>query len=100
MNISVKLGTLINEQGLELIFGPEGYADIAITVAEVNRPSLQIDGFFDYFDPRRIQILGKVEYTYLEQMNPVDRASRFDQLFSTQIPALVVTSELPISPSF
>ena len=98
MNISVKLGTLINEQGLELIYGPEGYADIAITVAEVNRPSLQIAGFFDYFDPRRIQILGKVEYTYLEQMNPVERANRFDQLFSQQIPALVVTSELTIFP--
>ncbi|MBE7021929.1 MAG: HPr(Ser) kinase/phosphatase [Ruminococcaceae bacterium] len=98
MNIFVKLGTLIEEQGLELLHGPEGYQDIAITVAEVNRPSLQIAGFFDYFDPRRIQILGKVEYTYLEKMEASERTKRFDELFKRGIPALVVTSDLPIFP--
>ena len=73
MNISVNLGTLIEEQSLELIFGADNYADLPISIAEVNRPSLQLAGFFDYFDPKRIQILGKVEYTYLEIISSEER---------------------------
>jgi len=98
MNIFVKLGTIIEEQGLELVYGPEGYKDIDLTVAEVNRPSLPIAGFFDCFDPRRVQILGKVEHTYLEQLSAEERLERFNELFSRKIPALVITSELPAFP--
>ncbi|MBR6728930.1 MAG: HPr(Ser) kinase/phosphatase [Clostridia bacterium] len=98
MNIFVKLGTIIDEQGLELIYGADGYKDIALTVAEVNRPSLQIAGFFDYFDPRRIQVMGKVEYTYLEKLTSEERLLRLSQLCAQKIPALVVTSDLPIFP--
>jgi len=98
MNIFVNLGTIIEEQGLELVYGPEGYKDIDLTVAEVNRPSLPIAGFFDCFDPRRVQILGKVEHTYLEQLSAEERLERFNELFSRKIPALVITSELPAFP--
>lgn len=98
MNIFVKLDTLINEQSLELVHGAENYADTPITVAEINRPSLQLAGFFDYFDNRRIQILGKVEYTYLEKLSSEERKKRLACLFEKQIPALVVTRDLPIYP--
>lgn len=98
MNIFVKLGTLIDEQGLELVHGAENYADIPISVAEINRPSLQLAGFFDYFDNRRIQILGKVEYTYLEKLTAEERRERLACLFEKKIPALVVTRNLPIYP--
>ncbi len=40
-----------------------------ITNTDVNRPGLQMVGFFDYFDNSRIQIMGKVEFTYLEQFH-------------------------------
>ncbi len=98
MNISVNLGTLIEEQSLELIFGADNYADLPISIAEVNRPSLQLAGFFDYFDPKRIQILGKVEYTYLENISSEKRMQSLERLLEKGIPALVVTSELPIFP--
>lgn len=98
MNIFVKLGTLVEEQGLELIYGAENYMDIPITIAEINRPSLQLAGFFDYFDPQRIQILGKVEYTYLEQLSCEERRKCLDALFEKKIPALVITRELPVFP--
>ena len=98
MNIFVKLGTLIEEQGLVLNYGAENYADIPITIAEINRPSLQLAGFFDYFDPKRIQILGKVEYTYLEKLSAEERKRRIAGLLSKKIPALVVTSDLEIFP--
>ncbi len=98
MDVSVKLGTLIEEQSLELIHGSEGYMDLPITIAEVNRPSLQLAGYFDYFDPKRIQILGKVEYTYLEKLDSSERTKRISALLETKIPALVVTRNLPIFP--
>ncbi len=98
MNILVKLGTIIAEHKLEIVYAPDGYEDIPITVADVNRPSLQIAGFFDYFDPARIQILGKVEHTYLEQMSSQDRTEKLEKLFEQPIPALIITREMEVFP--
>ena len=98
MNISVKLGTIIAEHNLEIIYAPDGYEDIPITVAEVNRPSLQIAGFFDYFDSNRIQILGKVEHTYLEKLDSQERLNRLEQLFIHPIPVLIITRDMDVFP--
>ncbi|MBE7035427.1 MAG: HPr(Ser) kinase/phosphatase [Ruminococcaceae bacterium] len=98
MSVTVKLGAIIEEQSLEVIYGPENYAEVPITIAEINRPSLQLAGFFDYFDPRRIQILGQVEYTYLENLTPAERTKRLSCLFETKLPAVIVTRDLPIYP--
>ncbi len=92
----MKLGKLIEEQKLELIHGSENYYDIPVTIAEVNRPSLQLAGYFDYFDPRRIQVLGKVEYTYLEKFSSAERKKRLMALLETKLTALIVTRNLPI----
>ncbi len=62
-----------------------------IVSADVNRPGLQIIGFFHYFDPERIQIIGKVEITYLEKMTPKQREQSMEVLFSKGIPAAVIT---------
>lgn len=63
---------------------------------DVNRPGLQFHNFYDYFDPRRIQVIGKAEATYLESL-PADRRRRcFDELFLYDIPALVVCRGLPL----
>ncbi|MBR5157320.1 MAG: HPr(Ser) kinase/phosphatase [Clostridia bacterium] len=98
MTTSVKLGTIIAEHNLEIIYAPNGYEDIPITVAEVNRPSLQIAGFFDYFDSNRIQILGKVEHTYLEKLDSDERLKRLEQLFVHPIPALIITRDMDVFP--
>ena len=57
----VSLGDLIHEFNFEVVYGPEGFEKTEITKDDVNRPGLQLAGFFDYFDPNRIQIMGKVE---------------------------------------
>ena len=49
---SVTLGQLITEFQFELIYGPEGFEKIEITTDDVNRPGLQLAGFFDYFEPQ------------------------------------------------
>ena len=41
---------------------------VKITQTEVNRPALQLAGYFDYFDSSRIQIIGHVEHTYMQKI--------------------------------
>lgn len=91
---SVPLGKLIKEFNLEVLRPSEGYEDRPIRTEDVNRPGLQLIGFFDYFDPTRIQVLGKVENTYLEGMTTEERTASFDKLMAQDIPALVITREM------
>ena len=57
---------------------------------EINRPALQLAGFFDYFDSDRLQIIGLVEYTYLEQVEANVRRDRLQKLFAHRIPCIVL----------
>ena len=67
---SVKLGKLIEDFELDVLRGAEGYREVLIQREDVNRPGLQLVGFFDYFDAKRMQLLGRVESTYLAQLSP------------------------------
>lgn len=86
---SVLLGTIIDQFHLEVLYGPEGYRERRITIEDVNRPGLQLTGFFDYFDRERMQMIGLVEISYLEGLDSGERERRFDQLFSYQTPAVI-----------
>ena len=78
----IKLGTIIDIFHLDVLYGPEGYRDRSITIEDVNRPGLQLTGFFDYFDRERMQLLGLVEISYLEGISAEKRSAVFDTLFS------------------
>lgn len=88
---SVKLSTLVEEFGLDVLRKGKGYDKCLIRTEDVNRPGLQLIGFFDYFDPMRLQVLGKVESTFLEGMSPEERRKSFEQLLAQDIPALILT---------
>lgn len=63
--------------------------DIEVTHTDVNRPALQLAGFFDYFDNERIQAIGKVEYSYLNEMSSDIRKKIMEKMFKFKIPCLV-----------
>ena len=65
--------------------------EIFITQAEINRPALQLAGFFEHFSNNRIQIIGNVEYLYLQEIRKDDAAEGiiFERLLSAGIPCLV-----------
>ena len=88
---SVKLGELIKQFKLEVLRGAEGYEDQPIRTEDVNRPGLQLTGFFDYFDPHRLQVIGKVEDTYLSGLTSDQRRESFEQLLCQDIPALIIS---------
>lgn len=91
---SIRLGTIIDSFGLEVLYGPEGYREQEITTEDVNRSGMQLTGFFDYFDENRIQMIGLVETSYLEGLTSRERRHRFDQLLSYQVPALILARNL------
>ncbi len=63
-----------------------------IITTEVNRPALQLAGYFDHFDAERLQIIGYVEYTYLEHLTEEQKLPVYTQLLSCNIPCLVYTT--------
>ena len=95
---SVTLGQLITEFQFELIYGPEGFEKIEITTDDVNRPGLRLAGFFDYFEPQRLQIMGKAENAYVEQFDEEKRTDIFEKLCATGIPAVIVTRNIEVFP--
>ena len=86
---SISLGTIIDTFNLEVLYGPEGYRDQQITIEDVNRPGLQLAGFFDYFDETRLQVVGLVETAYLQRLTRGERRVSFNDLFNYNIPAVI-----------
>lgn len=95
---TVSLGHIIEEFKLEVLRSAPGYEDAPISEEDVSRPGLQLAGFFDYFDARRLQVIGLVENTYLSGLSSQDREAIFDKLLSYPIPALIVARGLDIFP--
>ena len=100
MQTYVKLSSIVEEYSLKPIVTPEGCGDIEISVADVNRPSLQLAGFYEYFDAARIQIIGMVEYTYLESLSSEDRYSAIERLVKEPVPAIIITRNMVPFPEF
>ncbi|MCU6763262.1 HPr kinase/phosphorylase [uncultured Roseburia sp.] len=60
-----------------------------ITLPDINRPALQMTGFFEHFEQERLQIIGTVEYTYLEHLEPKRRHEIYHQFLSYDVPCVV-----------
>lgn len=95
----ITLSKIIEEFKLETVFLPQSAENIIISSPEVNRPGLQMAGFFDVFDSQRVQILGKTELTYIHQLDEKISAARLEQLFALKPPVVVVTRSLEIPPA-
>ena len=86
---TTSLKFISEEFKLEMLYQSSDFEKIQITVEDVNRPALQLAGFFAHFEPQRIQVIGLVEDTYLSDLNSEQRAVAFDRLFSYRPPALI-----------
>lgn len=93
---SVPLSTLVKEFHLELAYASADYESIRLTVEDVARPGLQLAGYFDHFEPMRLQIMGNVEISYIDKKPPEERAVIYDRLFSYKPPALLIARNLHV----
>ena len=97
---TVELSKIIKEFSLEKIYLPDDPEKILIHLTDVNRPGLQLAGFFDHFEPQRIQIIGKVEHKYLEFLDDEQRRASIMGFLETKPVAVVFSSSLEIFPEF
>lgn len=97
-NFTVPLKKIIKEFGLEVIFMPENKQDVQIQSTDVNRPGLNLTGFFEYFDSKRIEIMGRMEYAYLENLTEGQRRQRIFDMFELKFPCIVITRGMEIFP--
>lgn len=96
MGVSIKLGRtysvplsqIISEMSLETLFMPSDPDLILVTSTQVNRPGVELAGFFDFYDDSRILVAGNTEFAYLSSLS--DRRWVLDELFSHKTPAFVV----------
>ena len=95
---SVPLTTLVKEFHLEIVYAATDYEKISLTVVDVARPGLQLAGYYDHFEPMRLQVMGNVEISYLKKMTEAERAMAFDRLFSYKFPALLIARGLQPDP--
>ena len=98
MKGGVKLPELVEQLGLAVVNKGKDYESALVGIRDVNRPGLQLVGFFDYFDERRLQVIGMAETKMLESMSIEQRTESFSHLFEYDIPALVVSRDLDIYP--
>lgn len=91
---SVKLAQVVEKMKLQNLTPDIDISGIKITQPDINRPALQIAGYFEHFEATRLQIIGFVEYTYMEGMSVKKKREVYEKLLSFKIPAVVFCREL------
>jgi len=86
---SIRVSEIIAKMELENLTPEIDVEKIKVTEPDVNRPALQLTGFYEYFDSHRVQVIGQVEDTYLKTLDTETKAERYNQLLSCNIPCLV-----------
>ena len=93
---TVELTKLVDKMKLVNLTPEIDIAPILLNQPEVNRPALQLAGFFDYFNYDRVQIIGNVEHAYMEKMEKDHGTGIMRKLMSHKIPCIVFCRNLPV----
>ncbi|MGN0370370.1 MAG: HPr(Ser) kinase/phosphatase [Butyrivibrio sp.] len=85
----LKVEKIIEKMELKVLTPDIDITDKTVSVPDINRPALQLTGFFDHFDSERVQIIGHVEAAYMETMDKLTRKERYNQLLSYNVPCII-----------
>ena len=96
----IALTRIIDKMKLENLTPEIDVKKKKITLAEINRPALQLTGFFENFDASRLQIIGYVEYSYMEHLSEEQKKESYEKLLEHDIPCIVFCRELAPDPLF
>ena len=94
MTVTVKM--LVDKLKLKVVYGNEKLLSKPITTADISRPGLEMTGYFDYYSPERLQLVGMKEWSYLKTMTDNNRYSVFANMFKAETPAVIVARGLEI----
>ena len=93
-----KLPELVAEFNMEVLNKAPNFNIQTVTISDVNRPALQLVGFYEYFEPIRLQILGKAEMVFLQGMTTERRRKVLEDLLRCEIPALIIARNMEVPP--
>ena len=92
MKTEVKLAKLAEALKLQNLTQEIDMEKIELTTKDINRPALQLAGYYEHFSSERVQIIGYVEYSYIMQMEREERQERFEKFISSGIPCVIFTT--------
>ncbi len=95
---TVKLSKVIEKMKLEIRTPDVDISKIKITQPDINRPAIQLTGYFEHFEESRIQIIGFVEYSYMASLDKKRRKKVYEDVLTYNIPAIVYCRELEPDP--
>lgn len=98
--MGVKLQNVVEKMNLKNLTPDVDMKKREVKVPDINRPALQLAGFFDHFESERVQIIGYVEYTYLETLSEEHKMKIYDTLLSYAIPCFIFSRNLQPEPAF
>ena len=96
MAYTVELTKFIDKMNLELLTPDVNVNETLVSQTDVNRPALQLAGFFDYFDSNRIQVIGQVEYTYMLKMEKDHGVAMMEKIMESKVPCIVFCRNLEV----
>lgn len=91
---SVPLSEIVDRLGLDKVYVSENYEDTRISSMEINRPGLELTGYFEFFDNKRIQILGNTEFSYLGRFGSEAQRMVIESIFSFGPPAVIICRQI------
>ncbi|MGM9521352.1 MAG: HPr(Ser) kinase/phosphatase [Oscillospiraceae bacterium] len=94
------LKDLVEEVGLQIVNRSTDFDKKLITTQVINRPGLQLTGFYEHFTTNRIQIIGINENAYLQNFTTEIRQQKFDDLMKSGIPALIIAHDVEMMPEY
>ena len=100
MGQGIRLSEIAEKMELKNLSPTVDLRDKIITVPDVNRPALQLTGFFEHFACERVQIIGYVEYTYLQTLEPERKKYIYEKMVSYPIPCIIFSKDLEPEPEF
>ena len=94
MGQGVSLREIVEKMNLKNLTPEIDLSEREVNVPDINRPALQLTGYFDHFDSDRVQLIGYVVYTYLQTLKEEQKLAVYSELFSHKIPCLVFSRDL------
>ena len=97
---SVKLKLIAQELNLSVLHTSKDYDTAVLKTSDVNRPAMQLTGFYNYFDPNRLQMIGRVESTYLASLPAEQRRRTLETFMQYDIAGLILCHEIEVIPEY
>ena len=94
MDMAVSIKQLIDKLELQNLTPEVDITGIKVTQPDINRPALQLAGYFEHYDETRPQIIGFVEYSYMEHMTEEDKREVYPKVLSEKTPCIVFRRDL------